>query len=85
MRFYLSTQSLGALHYKNSLNKVPKSAGAMPLMQFEVSGNPDLPFAMPDDVDYAAYVRDARQMMIDIAAVEDPIGEAPKRKRAVAE
>lgn len=87
VRFYLSTESLGALHYKNSLNKVPKSAGAKPLMQFDVKDpeDKDPPFVLPPDVDYAAYVREARQILIDIAAVEDPIGEAPKRKRAVAE
>lgn len=83
VRFYLSTDSLGALHYKNSLNRVPKSAGAKPLMQFEVNAAGDPPFVMPNDVDYAAYVREARQILIDIAAVEDPIGEAPKKKRTI--
>lgn len=73
VRFYLSTESEGALHYKNSLNRVPKSAGAKPIMT--------LPAEMPRDVDYAAYVREARRILIDIAAVEDVIGEAPKRKR----
>lgn len=75
IRFYYSTESIGAIHYKSNLNKVPKSDGAKPLMQ--------LPDEFPSDVNFAAYVREARQILHDIAAVEDPIGEAPKRKRKV--
>lgn len=63
VRFYKSTESEGALHYKGSLNKVPKSDGCKPLM--------DLPDSFPDDVDFASYIREARQMLIDIGYHEE--------------
>lgn len=63
VRFYRSTESLGALHYKDSLNKVPKSDGCKPLME--------LPDSFPDDVDFAAYIHAARQMLYDIAYYEE--------------
>ena len=63
VRFYRSTDSLGALHYKDSLNKVPKSDGCKPLME--------LPEDFPDDVDFGSYVRAARQMLYDIGYYEE--------------
>lgn len=63
VRFYRSTQSTGALHYKESLNKVPKSDGCVPLME--------LPDSFPEDVDYAAYIKAAREMLYDIGYYED--------------
>ena len=63
VRFYRSTQSLGALHYKDSLNKVPKSDGCVPLME--------LPDSFPEDVDFAAYIKAAREMLYDIGYYED--------------
>ena len=63
VRFYRSTKSLGALHYQDSLNKVPKSDGCRPLME--------LPDQFPDDVDFGAYIRDARQMLYDIGYYEE--------------
>jgi DNA polymerase elongation subunit (family B) len=63
VRFYKSTESDGALHYKGSLNRVPKSDGCKPLM--------DLPDSFPDDVDFASYIKDARQMLIDIGYHEE--------------
>ncbi len=63
VRFYRSTKSLGALHYQDSLNKVPKSDGCRPLME--------LPDEFPDDVDFGSYIRDARQMLYDIGYYEE--------------
>lgn len=63
VRFYRSTRSLGALHYKDSLNKVPKSEGCVPLME--------LPESFPTDVDFAAYVKEARAILYDIGYLED--------------
>lgn len=63
VRFYRSTESLGALHYKESLNKVPKSDGCKPLME--------LPESFPDDVDFSSYIRAARQMLHDIGYYEE--------------
>ena len=63
VRFYRSTQSIGALHYKDSLNKVPKSDGCKPLME--------LPDSFPMDVDFSSYIKAARQMLYDIAYYEE--------------
>lgn len=63
VRFYRSTESIGALHYKDSLNKVPKSEGCKPLME--------LPDSFPDDVDFSSYIRAAREMLFDIGYYEE--------------
>lgn len=76
VRFYRSTKSVGALHYKGSLNKVPDSSGCVPLME--------LPDTFPDDVDFAAYLREARKILYDIGYYKDEIGEPKKRARAKA-
>ncbi|MCQ9146116.1 hypothetical protein [Ochrobactrum sp. BTU2] len=74
VRYYRSTQSLGALHYKTNLNRVPQSDGCRPLME--------LPDEFPSDVDFAAYVRDARQILQDIGYHDDLIGKPIKKKKA---
>lgn len=63
IRWYQSTCGNGAIHYKGSLNRVPKSDGAAPLME--------LPDTMPEDVDFSWYVREARRMLYDIGYYED--------------
>lgn len=63
IRWYQSTCGNGAIHYKGSLNRVPKSDGARPLM--EVADD------FPDDVDFGSYVRAARQMLYDIGYYEE--------------
>lgn len=73
VRFYRSTNSLGALHYQSNHNKVPKSDYCRPLME--------LPDSFPSDVDFSAYVREARQMLLDIAYEADLAGKPSPRKR----
>ncbi|MBK3745790.1 hypothetical protein G3A39_42290 [Paraburkholderia aspalathi] len=76
IRFYRSTSSDGAIHYKTNHNRVPKSDGCRPLME--------LPDTFPNDVDFASYIREARQILIDIGYEIDLVGKPVPRKRAVA-
>lgn len=62
IRWIQSTCGNGAIHYKDSLNRVPKSEGARPLME--------LPNEFPEDVDFAWYVRSARSMLEDLGYYE---------------
>lgn len=63
IRWYQSTCGNGAIHYKDSLNRVPKSEGAGPLME--------LPDVFPEDVDFSWYVREARRILVDIGYYEE--------------
>ena len=70
VRFYYSTESDGAIHYKKpnahgTHNKVPKSERTRPLME--------LPEHFPDDIDYRRYEDEARKMLIDIGYHDDLI------------
>lgn len=60
VRFYLSTSvpSDECIHYATNSNRVPKSAGAKPLM--------DLPERFPDDVDYHAYLVAAEKLLCEV-------------------
>lgn len=60
VRFYLSTSvpSDECIHYATNSNRVPKSAGARPLM--------DLPDRFPDDVDYHAYLVAAEKLLCEV-------------------
>lgn len=58
IRFYYSTESKGAIHYKTNGNKVPKSDGAKPLML--------LPKAIPEDLNYRWYINECRQILDEI-------------------
>jgi len=60
VRFYLSTSTASdeCIHYATNSNRVPKSAGAMPLM--------DLPDRFPDDVDYHAYIVAAEKLLCEV-------------------
>jgi hypothetical protein len=58
VRFYYATDVSGPLTYKTTGNNVPKSEGAMPLME--------LPDSFPDNVDYSWYERETTAMMQDI-------------------
>ena len=60
VRFYLSTSvaSDECIHYATNSNRVPKSAGAMPLM--------DLPEQFPGDVDYQAYLVAAEKLLCEV-------------------
>ena len=63
IRWYQSTCGKGAIHYKESLNRVPKSDGARPIM--------NLPNHFPDDIDFGWYTKEARRILEDINYFED--------------
>jgi len=59
IRWYYATGVDGTINYRTNGNTVPRSEGAKPLME--------LPEAFPDDVDYDWYVREARDLLGDLA------------------
>ena len=60
VRFYLSTSAASdeCIHYNINNNRVPKSAGAKPLMQ--------LPETFPDDVCYRSYLVAAEKLLCEV-------------------
>jgi hypothetical protein len=61
IRWYYAARQYAPIHYASNGNRVPKSDGAMPIME--------LPEALPNDIDYDWYVREAESMLVDIGAV----------------
>ena len=63
VRFYYSRDvaSDECIHYAKNSNRVPKSAGAKPLME--------LPATMPSDVDYNAYIVEAEKLLCEVGYV----------------
>lgn len=57
VRWYYSTKGT-SIHYKSNGNKVPKSEGAMPMM--------DIKEGIPSDLDYQWYYNEADQMLEDL-------------------
>lgn len=64
VRWYYAKGSKSTLNYKDSGNKVPKSDGAVPIMDFTVG--------FPDDIDYDWYIREAKEMLYDIGYKRRP-------------
>lgn len=63
IRWYYGSHELDAIFYKTSGNKVPKSDGAIPLM--------NLPKEFPCDIDYQWYVKEAYRILSDVGYVSD--------------
>ena len=66
VRFYSSTDAImvdPAIHYAVNGNKVPKSAGCRPLME--------LCDGVPGDLNYQAYVDEARKLLLDVGYSEN--------------
>jgi hypothetical protein len=61
IRWYYGAHELDAIYYKTSGNKVPKSEGAVPLME--------LPEKFPSDVDFPWYINEAKRMLKDIGYI----------------
>ena len=55
IRWYHSTSEQGAIHYAKNNNKVPKSDGAKPVMNY--------PDSLPDDIDYQFYINEAKNII----------------------
>lgn len=62
VRFYYSTDVADdeCIHYAKNSNRVPKSAGAKPLMQ--------LPDKLPSDINYATYIVEAEKLLAEVGA-----------------
>ncbi len=58
VRWYYGKYELDAMYYKTSGNKVPRSDGAVPIM--------DLPNKLPDDIDYNWYIEESEKMLKEI-------------------
>lgn len=55
IRWYYSDEELGAIYYKTSGNKVPRTDGARPIM--------NLPKRLPADLDFNWYIEEANQIL----------------------
>jgi len=55
IRWYHSTSTMTAIHYASNNNKVPKSDGAKPVMNY--------PDNLPTDVDYQFYIQEAKNII----------------------
>ena len=64
VRWYYGKGSLSTLNYKRSGNKVPKTDGAIPIMDFTVG--------FPTDIDYDWYIKEAKDMLYDIGYKRRP-------------
>jgi len=58
VRWYYAREQIGAIHYQTNGNLVPRTEGARPLME--------LPDALPIDVDYEWYEREAKSLLTDL-------------------
>ena len=70
VRFYIGHSSPGAIYYKEKnktggRNKVPKSDGAVPVME--------LPDTLPNDINYEHYIREANEILNDIGASQEKL------------
>lgn len=70
VRFYIGHSSPGAIYYKDKnktggRNKVPKSDGAVPVME--------LPDTLPNDINYEHYIREANEILNDIGASQEKL------------
>jgi hypothetical protein len=63
VRWYYAQGEKGYIEYATNGNKVARSDGARPIME--------LPNRMPDDLDYAWYIREANSILEDIGYVAD--------------
>lgn len=61
VRWYYSTKTKSNICYKVNGNKVPRSEGAMPMMQLTNS--------IPSDLDYEWYIREARSLLSDVGYI----------------
>jgi hypothetical protein len=74
IRWYYSTGTDTAIYYVKNNNMVPKSEGAMPLM--------DLPDEFPEDVDYDWYIAETADILMSIGAVHRPVVEKVPRRNS---
>lgn len=87
IRWYYAKDIDWSIHYKKPTksgthNKVPKTDGARPIMEFEDTqkddlimddkGKPSNPFAMPKDIDHSWYMRRAYDILAEIGLETDP-------------
>jgi len=64
VRWYFAKNTVGAIRYKETNNKVANTEGACPLMS--------LPDQLPTDIDYRRYIKEAEQTLYDIGFKQRP-------------
>lgn len=64
VRWYYARGMLSTINYKGSGNKVAKSDGAVPIMDYSVG--------FPTDIDYDWYIKEAKDMLFDIGYKRRP-------------
>jgi len=94
IRWYYGKDVDWAIHYNKPTqsgnhNKVPKTLGAVPIMEFQDTpsselkfddrGKPINPYVMPTDVDRAFYMREAYQILEDVGYESNPYGKLRKK------
>lgn len=76
VRWYYAAGVEGAIHYSKNGNTVPRSEGAMPLM--------DLPDSLPDDINYEWYLAECEEIMMSVGAKPRPQVDKIPRKNSKA-
>lgn len=96
IRWYYAKGVDWAIHYKKPTktgnhNKVPKSDGAKPIMEFkdtpksmikfDSKGKPINPYQLPSDLDYAWYLRRSYEILEEIGLESDPTVKVTRRRK----
>ena len=96
IRWYYAKDIDWAIHYKKPTksgthNKVPKSDGARPIMEFtdtksseiklDTKGKPVNPYVLPKDVDYAWYMRRSYEILEEIGLESDPTARVVRKRK----
>lgn len=77
IRWFYSTDTSTAIHYARNSNLVPRTEGAMPLLE--------LPEDFPADVDYDWYIREARDLLLDIGVGKKTPVLGPRIQKLIAD
>jgi hypothetical protein len=64
VRWFYGTDSKGAIRYRSSGNKVPRTDGCIPCM--------DLPVDFPSNLWYDWYINETKELMMDIGIIKRP-------------
>jgi hypothetical protein len=76
IRWYYANNCSGTIKYKTNSNDVPRSEGGKPVM--------NLPDEFPDDINYAWYIAECREILMDLGATPRPVQEKLPRKNSKA-
>lgn len=76
VRWYMATGIDGGIRYKTNGNLVPRSEGGKPLME--------LPEELPDDINYAWYMNECKEILMSLGVMPRPQLEKVPRKNSKA-